>query len=84
MRRDAQERVPLAQGLADQSYLEVFEVAESAVGELAGPRARAPAKVSLLEKHHGKPAGRSVPWATCAILPAAESMTPKPTLTPDP
>ncbi len=61
-----QQQRPLPQRLTDERDVELFEVAQTAVDQLAGPAGRAGREVARLDQRHGQPTGGRVERDTCA------------------
>jgi hypothetical protein len=62
----------LLECLAHQSELQLLEVAQPAVDQLAGPAGGARCVVACLDQRHGKPPGRCVERHTGADHPRAD------------
>ena len=67
-----QHQVPFPQGFAYQPELQLLEVAQAAVDQLAGSAARAGRPVPRLQQRRGKPARDGVERASGADDPAAD------------
>ena len=72
VRRERDEDLPLEQRLADQPEVEVLEVAEPAVDELARPARRPAGVVAALKQGDAVAAGRGVEGDAGARDPAAD------------
>ena len=72
MRRHPQQSVALMQRLAHEAHLEVLEIAQPAMRELARARAGAGREVVLLDEEDGHPAGGGVARDCGAMHPAAD------------
>ena len=59
-RDPGEQQATLLQGLADEAEVEHLQVAQAAVDELGGPRARAAGEVALLDQRGREPAGDRV------------------------
>jgi hypothetical protein len=73
MRRCAQQRFALAQGLMHQAKLAVFEITQAPVDELGGSRGRAGREVVLLDQNRAQTAAGGVPRNSGTIDTAANN-----------
>ena len=71
MRRDGQQHLALGQRLSHQTKFIIFEVAQSAVDQLAAGRGGCAGKIVLLDKQHRQAASCGVACDTGAVDAAA-------------
>jgi len=72
MRRDAEQRLPLANGLVNEMELTPFEISDAAVNQSGGATGGAARKIIALEQRHSEASHRGVPGDAAARNSAAD------------
>jgi hypothetical protein len=72
VRRRAQQPLALVQGLANEPYFRVLEIAQTAVNEPRGSAARACAHVAAIEQQHADPGERGLARHGRAVDPRTD------------
>jgi len=67
MRRITQQHLTLSKRLGDQAELQVLEIAQAAVDQLAAGGARTARQIMLLHEYDSQASTRGIPRDACAI-----------------